>query len=372
MRRFIVLMVMILAFYGQALGFTFGVICDTRSDASASGRYGVNTAAVQAVCAELTKRRAAFVLAPGDFICGNVDWYNKEGEPPANTVQYQSFLEAAGSQGVGLAGSGKSCRLFPVRGNHECYHDTKSPKALATMWQREMGAALPRNGPKGEEGLTYSFTWGNALFLGIDEYVHAGASVKTGIGVNQPWVQKTLDENIGAEHLFVFGHTPAFAAHHADCLADNEGARDAFLRSLYSRGGVYFCGHDHFYARAEVPVVASDGTAIVGYIPQVITPSGAPFLTGSREDNHKWDGVYGDPRVIPSSYMDNTLGFQLVTVEGAVVTVSFMGTQDASTWVRREDGSYAYTWNDDWASWTFAELDRFSYTREGTRLAQNH
>ena len=371
MKRLIVVIVMALAFYGEALGFTFGVICDTRSDASASGQYGVNTSAVKAVCAELTKRSAAFVLAPGDFICGNVSWYNEEGDPPENTVQYQSFLNAAGSQGVGLPGSGKPCLLFPVRGNHECYHDIKTPDSLRKMWKEEMGATLPKNGPDGEEGLTYRFTWGNALFLGIDEYDHAGPSEKTGIGVNQPWVQKSLDENPGSEHLFVFGHTPAFAAHHSDCLAENEGERDAFLRSLYGRGGVYFCGHDHFYARAEVPVVASDGKMIQGYVQQIITPSGAPFLTGNRVDNHKWNGIYEDPRVIPASYMDNTLGFQLVTVEGSVVTVSFMGTQDASTWVRNPDGSYAYTWNDDWGSWTFAELDRFSYTREEKKRVAN-
>lgn len=371
MKRWMLAVVVALAFYGQAWGFTFGVICDTRSDASQSGTSGVNTSAVKAVCSELTRRSAAFVLAPGDFICGNVSWYNPEGQPPASAVQYQAFLDAAGAGGVGLPGSGKSCVLYPVRGNHECYHDILPKKEIRQVWQRQMGEKLPQNGPGGEKGLTYSFTYQNALFLGIDEYVHAGETEKTGIGVNQPWVQQTLDAHPEAEHVFAFGHTPAFAANHLDCLAEAPGPRDAFLRSLYRRSGVYFCGHDHFYARANVPVIAPDGMAIEGYLQQVITPSGAPFLTGTRSDNRKWNGRYPDSRVIPETYIDNAVGFQLVEVDGAVVTVSFIATQDACTFVRNSDGTYTYTWNDNWQSWTFAEMDRFSYTLDGKRMAVN-
>ncbi len=104
---------------GETQTYKVAVICDTRSDANHSGTSGVNVSAVKAICSHLKKSGAEFVIAPGDFICGNVKWYKPH--PQSNHVQYQVFLEAAKSQGVALPGNDGEVTLYPVRGNHECY-----------------------------------------------------------------------------------------------------------------------------------------------------------------------------------------------------------------------------------------------------------
>jgi hypothetical protein len=346
----------------HAQSFKFAVLCDTRSNGYENGENGVNVSAVKAVCQHLKEQGAVLVLAPGDFICGNVKWY--EPTPPANATQFQSFLKAAASQGIGLPGSNMEIPLYPVRGNHECYQQILPGDSIKAAWLKSIGYALPANGPKDEIGFTYSFTYNNSLFLGVDEYMHASSSQKKGIGLNQAWVNRVLKNNPKAKHVFVFGHTPAFAAHHKDCLGEQPLRRDVFLRSIYQRGDIYFCGHDHFYARAKVPVFKPDNSTIKGYIQQVITPSGAPFLTGNRSDNHKWDGEYQNKMVIPETYIDNAVGYQLVTVDKDKVTVQFIATYDACSYTKNSSGEYTYTFNNNWENWNFSIMDQFSLQKK--------
>lgn len=355
----IIMLLLISAVYAES--YKFAVICDTRSDTNKNGTNGVNVAAVQAVCRDLKSKGAEFVLAPGDFICGNVDWYKPF--PPASKLQFETFLESAASQGVGLPGSSAEIILYPARGNHETYHHLLTEEQVKQAWINSIGKYLPANGPEGEGGFTYWFRWKDDLFIAVDEYMHKDS---TGICLNQAWLDKVLSRQGG--NLFVFGHTPAFAAHHTDCLGQNPPARDTFLRSIFNRSGVYFCGHDHFYARAAIPVYYPDGISIQGYMQQVITPTGAPFLTGSRDDNHKWDGVYKNKNVIAETYIDNSVGYQLVTVDDYLVTVKFIATLDACSYYIDGKGVYHYTYNSDWENWHFAVKDRFSYYRTEKRV----
>ncbi len=341
----------------QAQSFKFAVICDTRSDANNSGTSGVNVSAVKAVCQHLVNDGAEFVLAPGDFICGNVNWYLPQ--PPSNDTQYQAFLEAARSQGVGLPKSNAKVTLYPTRGNHECYHDILPEDSVKASWLRNIGYSLPNNGHADEIGFTYSIILNKALFIGLDQYMSTYALDSNDIKINQAWLDSVLQQNTDIKHVFAFGHTPAFAAKHQDCLGSDSLNRDTLLQSIKKQSGVYFCGHDHFYARAKVPVYSNGG--IENYIQQVITPSGAPFLTGSRDDNHKWEGVYTNTDVIQESYIDNALGYQLITVNGNEVTVEFKATQDASTFIKDCNGVYHYIFNYEWETWTFATMDKFTY-----------
>lgn len=339
--------------------FKFAVFCDTRSDAQNSGLNGVNVSAIKAISKHLKEQGAEFVLAPGDLICGNVSWYAPA--PPANAAQYSAFLEAAASQGVGLPGGPAPVPLYAVRGNHESYHDIMSKEEVKQAWLTSIGHALPGNGPAGEAGFTYSFTRHNILFIGLDEYQRASDDEKTGITFDTKWLLEQVKAQPDAKSVFVFGHTPAYSANHQDCLDDDKAARDELMTVVHNKGGVYFCGHDHFYARAGAPVYDGDGRTIQGYAEQIITSSGAPFLTGSRSDNHKWNGKYADRDVLPRAYIDNSIGYQLVTVDGDRVTVQFIGTQDGSTYTMNPDGVYTYTYNDNWQQWNFAVMDQFSY-----------
>jgi hypothetical protein len=343
---------------GQAQSFKFAVLCDTRSDANNNGKDGVNISAVKAICNHLKQSGAEFILAPGDFICGNVSWYQPPQPPPSNHTQYKAFLGAAQSVGIGLPGSNQDIIIYPVRGNHECYQDILPDDSIKVAWLKNIGYSLPKNGPTDERGFTYSFTYKGALFVALDQYMHASKSQKSGICINQDWLDKELKKNSKAKHVFAFGHTPAFAAKHKDCLGECPPDRNTFLKSINKRSGVYFCGHDHFYARAKIPVFNGKGD-VKNYIQQVITPSGAPFLTGERSS--KWTGEYNNKNVIKQTFIDNSVGYQLVTVDGDKVTVEFIATLDASMYYRDDKGIYHYTFNDNWETWTFAPLDEFTY-----------
>ncbi len=346
-----VLLLLWVSTLGWADNFTFGVICDTRSNASASWENAVNVAAVRAVCQQMKKANVQFVIAPGDFMCGNVSWYGNT--VPSNDLQYQTFLRNAATQGVGLPGSKQPITLYPVRGNHECYHDLVSLQEVKDAWTRNMGKYLPQNGPQGEVGFSYSFKVQNTLFVATDQYMVADDKEKTNIKVNQPWLDSVLKANPTGQ-VFVFGHTPAFAAKHQDCLGAMPANRDAFLQSIYQRSGSYFCGHDHFYARAKIPVYGSDGKTKIGSMQQVITPSGAPFL----EKGKKWDGNYTSPDVFAETYIDNVLGFQLVTVTDTTVNVKYMATQDGCYF----DQNKNYTYTTNWQDWQFVVMDQYTYT----------
>jgi len=335
----------------HAQTYKFAVICDTRSDATASGRSGVNVSAVKAVCNHLVQDGALFVIAPGDFICGNVNWYPNR---PTNDIQLNTFLQAAKSQSVGLPNGDEKVILYPIRGNHECYRNFLSEDSIKASWLRNIGNYLPNTGPSSEKGFTYSFTYANTLFLGLDQYMNADSTQKNGIEVNQAWLNKELAKYPNVKQVFTFGHTPAFAAKHQDCLAEDSLKRNAFIRSINSKSGVYFCGHDHFYARAKIPVYAENGS-IQDYMQQVITPSGAPFLTG----NSKWNGAYPNKDVVAEKYLNGYLGYQMVTVTDEEVTVKFIATADAGTY---SPDSSNYTFNNDWKSWKFEPIDSFSFS----------
>lgn len=336
--------------------YTFAVICDTRGNAEKSGTNGVNRAAMEAIGRELKDKGAEFILAPGDFICGNVSWYP---DVPTNNTQYATFLNAARDAGMGLPDDASGIPLYAVRGNHECYHQLGPKTVSEQAWIDNIGRHLPTNGPKGEIGYSYSFRFGNALFIAADQYIHALDSQKENIYVNQTWIDQVLSENRDATHVFLYGHTPAFAAHHQDCLAEFKDRRNTLMRSIAGKSGVYLCGHDHFYARGKIPVYAEDGKTIESWMQQVITPSGAPFLGDYAP---KWDGKYTNTDVVAESYIDNAMGYQLITVNGKEVTVEFHATLDGCTWKINPDGTYTYTYKDDWENWKFSRLDSFSYT----------
>jgi len=336
--------------------YKFAVICDTRSDADNNGKNGVNVAAIKAVSSHLIKSGAEFIIAPGDFICGNVTWYNESETPPSNYLQYKAFLEAVQSQGVSLPGGNGKIIIYPVRGNHECYQNIESEQKIKRAWIKNIGNRLPKNGPDNEMGFTYSFSYNGDLFIGLDQYIYSDSTKQAGITLNQDWLNGELESNPSAKNVFTFGHTPAFAAQHQDCLGEDSVARNKFLQSITGRSGVYFCGHDHFYNRAKVPVYNQVGK-IEDYMQQIITPSGAPFLGGFSP---KWDGQYKNKDVKMESYIDNAVGYQLVTVGEDKITVEFIATNDACTFTQDSTGKYSYAYNDNWETWKFETMDDFS------------
>jgi hypothetical protein len=189
--------------------------------------------------------------------------------------------------------------VYPVRGNHEA----DAPDILAAWSEAFSGAfALPADGPAGEEGLTYSFTHKNALFVGLDDYVSLHRS-------NQAWLDTRLASRSGLPHLFVFGHEPAFKVNHTDCLDDDPAARDTFWRNLAAAGaGVYLSGHDHFFDAARI--VDAGAGATTGLVQLVVGTGGGDLFS-----RYGYDGENSDflPSVL--SHLEVN-GYLLVEVSG--------------------------------------------------------
>jgi autotransporter-associated beta strand protein len=215
--------------------------------------------------------------------------------------------------------------VYAVRGNHEA-----DATGSISAWDSAFSGAyaLPSNGPSGETNLTYSFTYNNALFVGMDEYVDGYHEL------NQAWLNQQLAANTHP-HVFVFGHEAAFKGFHTDCLDDYASPRDTFWQSLTAAGArTYFCGHDHFFDAARID--DGDGNAN-NDVYQVITGTGG----GSLFDSCSYNGV-NDSYTPVGLYHDEANGYLLVDVSGRTdgdldVTLTFKQRTYNST-----SGTYQY------------------------------
>lgn len=91
--------------------------------------------------------------------------------------------------------------LFHTTANHTTY-DPMSERVFA-----EVMAHLPRNGPPGQEGLSYHVRRGDLLMV----FVHTLWSGLGGEGhVETDWLDSTLSAHADARHKLVIGHHPVF------------------------------------------------------------------------------------------------------------------------------------------------------------------
>ncbi len=307
----------LLAFYGvwifsQNLNeeepWTFAVICDTRGGSEYSNT-GVNDIVLKAMAKDIVKDGCDLVLVPGDLING----YSKDNNL-STEKQFENWKTAMSS--VYNAG----IKVYTVRGNHES--GGSIDPAFKDAYFQVFGADNPDNGPKDEKDLTYSFIHKNAFFIGIDEYADHNTHK-----VNQKWVDSQLKNN-SQQHIFFFGHEPAFRVNHKDCLEVYPENRDEFWNSIGDAGGqVYFCGHDHFYNRARIQ--DDSGNEIY----QVISGSGgAPFA--------EWDPSKGkeNSRFKLEYHNQVDYGYSLVTVDRDKVNIEWKAWNGSSDpiWVTKD------------------------------------
>jgi len=142
---------------------------------------------------------------------------------------------------------------YPVVGNHEA----ETPADME--WVRDRFKYLPyivRQGPPGSETTTYSFDYGSAHFVVLNQY-YTGGNDHSGKGnVCDPlyeWLKADLNAT-KQPFIFVIGHEPAYPGgrHVGDSLDLYPANRDRFWKLLNERGvAAYFCGHTHSYARYQ-------------------------------------------------------------------------------------------------------------------------
>ncbi|HOO89551.1 MAG TPA: metallophosphoesterase [Syntrophales bacterium] len=297
----------------------FAVISDTQGDnRKQEYKTCINDAVVRAIADDLVREKPDLVLVAGDLVNG---WFRNGGtDYDRQYANWKNVMIPVYRTGI---------RVYPIRGNHDSgperlalpplpAHLEPPPDTVVrlkeTFRKHFTETYIPKNGPLGEEGLTYSFTHKNAFFVGLDQYTDGQHRV------NQDWIEGQLAGN-QSPHVFVYGHEPAFETNHRDNLSFYPKERDAFWNAIGRAGGrVYFCGHDHFYNRALIRDDAGHS------IYQIIAGTGGGVL-------RKWSGRYRDERVQGEYHNGDHHGYILVTVDGTKATFTWR----ALTRSQRED-----------------------------------
>ena len=264
----------------------FAAFGDSRGTYAEGG--GHNEEILGAIATAALADGVDLIIFPGDLVLGSSVPETLEDE----LLAWRDTMEILYAAGVGV---------YPVRGNH----DDGAFEPWDTVFSGPY--AISDAGPEGEENKTFAIEHENALFLGFDLYF-------TPHRVNQAWLDEQLAAT-SAEHIFAFGHEPAYAAYHPDCLDDYPAERNAFIHSLIAAGGrTYFAGHDHFYARAAVH--ESDAGPELYQI--IIATAGAPPYVF----DHEYGGDNGDASVT-DLFSDTPYGYLLVEIEGPHATFTW-------------------------------------------------
>lgn len=208
--------------------FSFTITCDTRSY-TAPGQFD---AVLQHINA--TGGPGVFMICPGDM------------DPPdvIDTQIRNAF--------------GPTFPWYNAIGNHEA----ETPSDM--IWMRNVFLNLPyivQAGPPNGEETTYSFDYGNAHFVVLNQYYNGLSDVGTD-GDVVPALYNWLNADLATSTKswkFVIGHEPAYpqcdtdwgdCRHIGDSLDQYPAHRDAFWALLDSHNVVaYLVGHTHRYSR---------------------------------------------------------------------------------------------------------------------------
>jgi hypothetical protein len=153
---------------------------------------------------------------------------------------------------------------YPVVGNHD--EETGPDMAWLRAFNRN-GTALPNIvdiGPPGCEETTYSFDYGNAHFVVLNEYYDGVRDDATDGDIPDAlfnWLDADLASTV-MPIILVFGHEPAYPQpdaengrlrHGNDSLNIHPENRDRFWQCLADRNvTAYICGHTHDYSVVRV------------------------------------------------------------------------------------------------------------------------
>ncbi len=259
---------------------------------------GVNQKVLVQLVNALKKENPVFVAVNGDLVSGYSSKLENE------LINWRdTFMAPLIDAGI---------KVYPCRGNHDA-NGSKTMRLLGLgknaplqIWQKVFSGkfALPENGPKDEKGVTYFVKDKNILLLLLDSY-----GAKKRHIVDNSWIEEVLKKEKGTQslHLFAVAHEPAFSVHHKDCLASVPKARDRFIKTFMTNGGVcFFCGHDHFYNHAKVALPQGELRQFV------CGTAGAPL--------YKWKGKYADKRVTEIK-TEKAFGYMIVKIKGKQATL---------------------------------------------------
>ncbi len=370
----LVLFIGVLSAHAQS--WKFGVMCDTQWPNSPDNKNpNVAVNVINHLNQEFINHGVKFVVQVGDL--------TDNGSNLSLDI-WATFAQALYNAGIGF---------YPLRGNHE------SSKTAALEVQRifpQTQAGVNNQTPVDASitstiyglqpnthttytvgsnfsssssdfaGLTYSFDYGNARFVLLDQFTPTSGLSHSVLDASQiSWMNAQLSDPDRPEHAFVFGHKHLISENHADTLFGNNpsanpsGLQDAFMASLFDNGVRYYIGgHDHMHNRAIVTspdgyskvqdiILASDSYKF--YIPQI--PS-----NDARYDIPAY-GIFNGPREMEISQELFTVGYYIVTVDGPRVTVDYYASPNGC------NGDCDLTY--DVIPYTFTKRESFGYSLNG-------
>jgi hypothetical protein len=160
---------------------------------------------------------------------------------------------------------GEDYLWFPMPGNHD--FGTSDYNFLRDYDYDPNGLAEPNIvnwGPDSCPRTTYSFDYQNAHFVALNVYCNEESPWGIDGSITDTifqWLQDDLEET-DKEHIFVFGHEPAFPQadektgitnHYYESLDEYPQARDRFWQLLQDEDvDAYFCGHTHNYSAVQI------------------------------------------------------------------------------------------------------------------------
>jgi 3',5'-cyclic AMP phosphodiesterase CpdA len=181
----------------------------------------------------------AFMISPGDL---DVD-------PPSAVRDMISAV------------LGEDYPWYPVLGNH----DPESPSTMRYL--RAYSRTVPHvvnRGPQGCEATTYSFDWGDAHFVVLNQYFD-GVNDWGLEGAVVPELLEWLEADLAAttrKHRFVFGHEPLVSMpdmdngrirHQGNALDEDWRSAFAFYEVMMRHDvDAYVCGHTHNTSYAKI------------------------------------------------------------------------------------------------------------------------
>ncbi len=307
----------------------------------------------------ISKEKPDFHLCMGDdFSIARLNTYTEESVSSRYLLQ-RPFL--------GLVG--RAAPVFLLNGNHEQaslynYNQTGDPHDIAIWAQLARNKNFPLPVPDGfysgnvnklkEIGDLrdyYAWTWGDALFVVLDNYWHSPASVDTrlreednkrdgkdrdwwGITLGDEqyaWLKKTL-ESSRSKYKFVFAHhvmgTSRGGIERARLFEwGSSGAEfkthrpnwEMSVHDLMKKHGVniFFQGHDHLYAKQEVDGVIYQ-TVPVPADPNYQTYNENRYLSGVKLPNSGYLRVTVTPERATVEYIRQFLSDSPTTRSGEV------------------------------------------------------
>lgn len=197
-----------------------------------------------------------FVIVAGDLVMGRW-WKGREQIEKLGDLYYTAWCNRMKAHGL---------KYYAAVGDHELGDNPWRPNVNrqkprcadiedVPLYERAFvkHMRMPRNGPEGKKGLTYSFVHKGTLFVVIDtfekQHMSQGRGTPTVTGKHLEWVRQTLKRGAEADHVIVVAHPPILGpvrAQSSSRLMLTGGAQSPLWQAMKKhRADLYLCGEVH-------------------------------------------------------------------------------------------------------------------------------